>query len=411
MEKQLLIGLVGPAGAGKDTIADHLVTKHHFVKMANADLLKRMARLAFDFTEEQLWGPSELRNAPDKRYPREHGPWTKDDRCAVCGCPGELSDHEEGEQCYLTPRFALQSLGTEWGRMCFENIWVGRLLGIAQALLSGWASPRGRLYPTYSAKTGLEDFSPTLIRPAGVVIPDVRFLNEVDAIRTAAGGKVSRIVRGMIDVFDLHPADGGWISEHKLGDMGPSVILQEATVQFDHNVPVQVAPALEHTSVSAAAAQHRSETELLRIPKEKFDYVLQNSGDLHFLRLQGDRMMDVFKGKIMEFDRGLMDAPPFLREKCKALAVFMIELSRKYFYTEWSEDAEQRLWYSLSNNGQIAGDYDQPIVELEAGDFAKLKALAEPVPGWFTWRDKSYDAPYFIRRGVWIDQYEKHRKA
>jgi hypothetical protein len=204
---------------------------------------------------------------------------------------------------------------------------------------------------------------------------------------------MARVVRGMVDVFDQHPTEGGWISEHKLGDMGPSVVLQE------------------HTSISGAAAQHQSETELLKIPPDKFHYVVQNSGDLHFLRLQTDRMMDVFKGKIMEFDRGLQDAPPFLREKCKTLAAFMVELSLKYFKCEWSEDMEQRLWFSLSHDGEIEGDFDVPTVKLEAADFEKLKALAEPVPGWFTWKDKSYDAPYFVRRGAWIEQYDKRRKV
>lgn len=56
-----------PRGSGKDTIAYYLVSKRGFVKMANADLLKRVAQSAFGFTDDQLWGPSELRNAPDKR--------------------------------------------------------------------------------------------------------------------------------------------------------------------------------------------------------------------------------------------------------------------------------------------------------------------------------------------------------
>ena len=34
--------------------------------------MKRIARDVFGFSDEQLYGPSEMRNAPDERYPREH---------------------------------------------------------------------------------------------------------------------------------------------------------------------------------------------------------------------------------------------------------------------------------------------------------------------------------------------------
>lgn len=38
-----LIGLVGPAGSGKDTIAEHLVEHHGFVRVAFADRLREFA--------------------------------------------------------------------------------------------------------------------------------------------------------------------------------------------------------------------------------------------------------------------------------------------------------------------------------------------------------------------------------
>lgn len=39
-----LIGLTGPAGCGKDTLADHLCTEHGFARYAFAEPLKRMLR-------------------------------------------------------------------------------------------------------------------------------------------------------------------------------------------------------------------------------------------------------------------------------------------------------------------------------------------------------------------------------
>ena len=62
----MIVGITGLAGSGKDTAADFLVKNHGFVKVALADVLKRACKEFFAFTDEQLWGPSEKRNAIDK---------------------------------------------------------------------------------------------------------------------------------------------------------------------------------------------------------------------------------------------------------------------------------------------------------------------------------------------------------
>jgi hypothetical protein len=138
-----IIGITGRAGAGKDTAADVLVERFGFVKVALADPIKRICRDVFAFTDEQLWGASEKRNAPDERYRRADGS-------------------------FLTPRYALQTLGTGWARACYENVWIDYAIKSATEFLEAGA--------------------------AGVVIPDVRFPNELAAIR-AAGGRIWRIER------------------------------------------------------------------------------------------------------------------------------------------------------------------------------------------------------------------------
>jgi hypothetical protein len=163
----MIIGLLGQAGAGKDTTADFLVKNHNFVKVALADPLKRIARDVFDFTDEQLWGPSEKRNAPDMRYPR---------------------GMREGDRC-LTPRYALQQLGSEWGRNCYPNVWIDYAIRIAKRLTD---YPHGPSF--YTAREGMRAKYVSDPEVAGVVISDVRFMNEVDAI-CAAGGRVWKIVR------------------------------------------------------------------------------------------------------------------------------------------------------------------------------------------------------------------------
>ena len=178
----MIIGITGKAGAGKDTAADVLVERFNFVKVALADPLKRICKDVFDFSDEQLWGPSEKRNEPDQRYLHTtiYAPHMLQ--------PEELQDNPKGVlPQYLTPRYALQQLGTEWGRDCYDNIWVDYAMRIAKKLMTGEAS--------YSVKGGLDyTFSEHTGRPVGVVIPDVRFKNEADAIRRA-GGKIWRIIR------------------------------------------------------------------------------------------------------------------------------------------------------------------------------------------------------------------------
>lgn len=158
----MIIGISGKAGSGKDTAADVLVRDHGFVRIGLADPMKRFAEHLWHFTEAQLWGPSQQRNAPDPRYRRANG---------------------EG----LSPRHALQTLGSEWGRDCDPDVWIRYALMCAERLMSS------RLLH-YSGEQGLVYGSERPI-PRGVVIPDVRFANEMKAIR-GAGGQVWRVTRG-----------------------------------------------------------------------------------------------------------------------------------------------------------------------------------------------------------------------
>lgn len=169
-----LIGLSGHAGVGKDTGADHLVRRHGYVSMSLADEMKRICKRVYDFSDEQLWGPSAMRNAVDPRYPRD---------LETPGFGG-----------YLSPRVALQKLGTEWGRDNYVNTWIDALLRDARAVLAGthyYTKPGGlavRMRVPSDAQIASGD------APSGVVVPDCRFQNEIDAIH-AAGGYVFRLRR------------------------------------------------------------------------------------------------------------------------------------------------------------------------------------------------------------------------
>ena len=243
---KMIIGVSGQAGSGKDTVADFLVKNHGFVKVALADPLKRACKEFYNFTEDQLWGPSENRNKPDQRYPREQHEFS-DRSCKVCGFKAkerkELSPVPEWPQCYLTPRYALQLLGTEFGRHCYDNTWVDYTLRVAKVLLGEFEESYTE---GYNAREGLHRIgNVSYQRPQGVVVSDVRFINEISAIKNV-GGFVVRVNRS-------------------------------------------------GAGLDGSASAHRSEAEMREISDDKFNYVIQNIGTLEELEKETNQMVESFK--------------------------------------------------------------------------------------------------------------------
>ncbi len=396
------------AGSGKDTVAEQLVKKHRFTAIALADPMKRFCKEIFDFTDEQLWGSSEKRNEPDKRYLRPSGGFVfphappgaawiplvngrghvlvdgedydelsqyrwrfneKPDRrtsyanTEIDGRPtklhgllmgpapeGQVIDHINGDgldnrrknlrfctqsenhanehprkgsspfkgvsfdksrnkwsakitvegktinlgrfdregqaalaydnearkrfgraarlntDTFLTPRYALQTLGTEWARFLHQDVWVDYCLRVAKKILTPYdpnheAVKVGWLH--YAQETGF-DGTFGLKEPGGVVIPDVRFINEFERIKEV-GGKVWRVKRRV------------------------------------DSVPKELGEG------------HLSERELLELPDSQFDAILPNEGSIHHLNLLVDAIMARESGRIVDYDEQQADVPPFKR--------------------------------------------------------------------------------------------------
>lgn len=120
----MIIGITGNKGSGKTEVANYLSKTKFFNRLAFAKPIKDIAKVMFLFTDEQI-------------YTRK-GKETVDERWG------------------LTPREALQRVGTEIGRGFSKDIWVKNLDARAK---------------------GLEN----------VVVEDARFLNEAKYIRSRGG--------------------------------------------------------------------------------------------------------------------------------------------------------------------------------------------------------------------------------
>lgn len=189
----MIVGILGFAQTGKDTVAN-LLTEYGHQKIGFADYLKRVVMDIFEFEPEQMWGTIVQKEAPDLRYLRDRHIWDeRANKCLCCGAPFTWKA-DEAVQCYLTPRYAMKLVGTEGARHCWSNIWVKRALDYARRIEEGCR---------YSQQCGIESGTVTGTTARNAVFVDCRFVNEVEGI-LRAGGKVYRLKRAGYDkpMFD-----------------------------------------------------------------------------------------------------------------------------------------------------------------------------------------------------------------
>ena len=195
----MIVGICGLIGSGKDTIADHLVQDHNFVKISFADKLKDTVATLFDWDRTLLDGKTEQ----SRLWREQEDPyWSKELKKKV------------------TPRYVLQVFGTECMRDGFyDGIWVSMLKKkVTENPDTNW------------------------------VIPDVRFENEVKVLNDI-GGEVWWVKRGQIPMWfrmyqdigqkpkDIHPSEWQWARSkfHKVFDNDSTINSLKSQVQ-DHLV-------------------------------------------------------------------------------------------------------------------------------------------------------------------------------
>jgi len=157
-----IIGICGLIGAGKDTIADYLVTFHGYRRESFANSLKDAVSMVFGWDRTMLEG----RTKQAREWREQVDPWWA----------------ERLDMPNLTPRWVLQYWGTEVCRKGFhDDVWI--------------ASLENKL------RNSKDD----------IVISDCRFPNEIKSIKDA-GGIVIRVKRSpepdwYQDAVDMNAGD------------------------------------------------------------------------------------------------------------------------------------------------------------------------------------------------------------
>jgi hypothetical protein len=142
----MIIGISGFIGSGKDTVADYLVNCHEFRRESFANTLKDAVAVVFGWDRILLEG----RTKEAREWREQVDPWWA----------------ERLNMPDLTPRWVLQYWGTEVIRNAFhDDMWI--------------ASLENKLRKTTD----------------NIVISDVRFPNEIAAIKNS-GGICIRVKRG-----------------------------------------------------------------------------------------------------------------------------------------------------------------------------------------------------------------------
>ena len=128
----MIIGFAGKKRSGKDTIAEYIIKKYNYKRYAFGDPVKEVCRILFGFDDNQLYGERK----------------------------------EELDKIGIRPREAFQGIGTEFGRKYIHKLFPGIKIG------------DGELW--------IEIFKREC-KGGDIVVSDVRFQNEVDAIRELGG--------------------------------------------------------------------------------------------------------------------------------------------------------------------------------------------------------------------------------
>lgn len=217
----IIIALTGLAGAGKDTVADTLVTHAGFTKMAFADALRTEVAEAFGLGDRYgILSDRATKQQPTARLAFAN---CENERFVVCLGDSQAEDNPDWHMADFmdaprSPRQILQWWGTEYRRAQDPDYWTKQARQrIEQLMIEGEREGYTR-----------------------IVITDCRFDNEAATVR-ALGGTLWQVTRP-----GLQSVEGGHASQTDGTRLQPDVTLLNGSTVV----------GLMHTTLRALQAEH-----------------------------------------------------------------------------------------------------------------------------------------------------------
>ncbi len=172
MVKLNLIGVNGKIGSGKDTFADYLVKEHNFIKLSMSDILKDACAKLFDIDIEYF-----------------HDRILKENEI-----PNYVSSNSNIK---ITPRYIMRTVGTELTRKYFPNHFIKIMNNKINKILN-----------EVKEVEEINNINNNII--INIIIPDIRFIDEYDMIKSFNGYIVkitSNNITGKNKNVILHSSD------------------------------------------------------------------------------------------------------------------------------------------------------------------------------------------------------------
>lgn len=302
----MMICISGFSGTGKDEVATRLIKQHGAIQTGLADPAKRHMADIYDFSYDQLWGPSVSRNAGDVRYMKPIGVAFNLRRVIASDpIPEELRSSTNLEKLWTIKILAplVQAGTTFWTsddvatsqkliHHLLQNVPYVRqedhlVFFVTEGDPHFWLSPREALQLYCELMNTL--YHDTWVKHG---IETHRKLGET----TLAGSSYSRRYRyardiGLMDVeapARLYPIGQPIITcfsdfRHWHEIRGARAAKSESTI------PILV--RVRRPGIELPPFAHRSETEQVSIPDSEFDFVLNNNGTLEDLHRSVDELV------------------------------------------------------------------------------------------------------------------------
>lgn len=293
MVKHIILCVSGFSGTGKDEFVKSVVEKHNAVQIDLADPAKRHVAEIYGWTEEQLFGPSKMRNKGDIKYPK-HGIYSrcdndptkfkfsvkrirenfdliyrveqqmsyfKEKRFSSVDYDTFSVEFQEGDPAFfLSPREALQIYCEKMNEL-YPDTWVDlcvkthkKLASSAVEILSDMPSYYMRM--RYSKMGGLTMNKPEEMTDFG---KDGHFITCLSGFR----------------------------------HVNESTAFDRSNDTFSKFVKIRI----KRPGIESPPFNHRSETEQLQMLDSSFDYVVNNSGTIEDLHEEANRIVKEIKGK------------------------------------------------------------------------------------------------------------------